>query len=684
MAERAGKAITARAVVVGLTGAGLLSAVAVLNDNYLRQTLAVGNHLPAIAFVFLLIVAFGWNALAARRWPGAALRTGEMAVVLAMFFAACFPPTSGLFRFFLRQLILPFYYLRDKPDWQTYGVLDYLPGKLFPLGGRMDQDVYMGFVHGMAHGRHTVPLADLPLRAWWPPLLYWAPLIALMSACGIGLSLLVHRQWAHHEQLSYPLATVATAFVRRTEGRRLPDVFRARLFWLGAAFVLGIYVFKYLAAWFPGTVPDIGTQWNIIGALSTKFPVLRQVPVYGWGSQTLFYSILGITYFLSSEIGLTMGLNNLILTFAAAQMYVSTGRVYTGAEMEVFRGGAYIGCAAILAYTGRHYYAAVFRRALGFGRPAEGERESVLGARLLLAAFAGFVGVLIAMGLDALVAVCFALLLLLLFLVFTRIICETGIPFMQASWMPGTLLGNIFGAAALGPGPMVMVYFIGTILVQDPRECLMPYVATGMKVADDANVSRSGLVRPIFGAILVSFAVAFVASSWISYNFGAITADNYSATHVPQAALDNAARSISRLTETGDLEAARAASGVGKLRLIAFDRRLVAGLVLGAGAFVALSLLRFRFSRCPIHPVLLLVWGTYPANTTWWSFLLGWTIKELVVRFGGGRVYQNLKPLFIGLIAGELMAAGLSVAIGLVYYAVTGNVPPITFHVLPV
>ena len=47
-------------------------------------------------------------------------------------------------------------------------------------------------------------------------------------------------------------------------------------------------------------------------------------------------------------------------------------------------------------------------------------------------------------------------------------------------------------------------------------------------------------------------------------------------------------------------------------------------------------------------------------------------------------MYQNLKPLFIGLIAGELMAAGLSVAIGLVYYAVTGNVPPVAFHVLPV
>ena len=44
--------------------------------------------------------------------------------------------------------------------------------------------------------------------AWLPALLYWGPLVILMSVCVTALSLFVHRQWAHHEQLSYPLAQV--------------------------------------------------------------------------------------------------------------------------------------------------------------------------------------------------------------------------------------------------------------------------------------------------------------------------------------------------------------------------------------------------------------------------------------------------------------------------------------------
>ena len=50
-----------------------------------------------------------------------------------------------------------------------------------------------------------------------------------------------------------------------------------------------------------------------------------------------------------------------------------------------------------------------------------------------------------------LVALFYSLLMLALFLVFSRIACETGVPFAQANWSPSDLLLNIFGAPALGP-----------------------------------------------------------------------------------------------------------------------------------------------------------------------------------------------------------------------------------------
>jgi len=45
-------------------------------------------------------------------------------------------------------------------------------------------------------------------------------------------------------------------------------------------------------------------------------------------------------------------------------------------------------------------------------------------------------------------------------------------------------------------------------------------------------------------------------------------------------------------------------------------------------------------------------------------------------------VYQRLKPLMIGLIAGEVLGALLPSIIGAIYFMCTGKVPP-RFMVLP-
>ena len=106
--------------------------------------------------------------------------------------------------------------------------------------------------------------------------------------------------------------------------------------------------------------------------------------------------------------------------------------------------------------------------------------------------------------------------------------------------------------------------------------------------------------------------------------------------------------------------------------------------VYGLLGVMGVSMLRFRFSKFPIHPVLFLVLGTYSGNTTWGSFLAGWFIKSLVVRFGGGGVYQRLKPLFIGLIAAELFMIGLSVLIDFLYFFLHDGTPsPVKFVIMP-
>jgi hypothetical protein len=67
---------------------------------------------------------------------------------------------------------------------------------------------------------------------------------------------------------------------------------------------------------------------------------------------------------------------------------------------------------------------------------------------------------------------------------------------------------------------------------------------------------------------------------------------------------------------------------------------------------------------------------TWPMMCYSYSFLIGWLLKKLVLRFGGLPAYQRATYLMIGVIAGDLLSALLFMAVGAIYYAVTGARPP--------
>ncbi len=545
---------------------------------------------------------------------------------------------------------------------------------LIPAARREAERVYGGFIQGLSVGDRTVPLAELPWSAWLAPMAYWAPLILLFMVCIVAMSLVVHRQWSRHEQLSYPLATVTTALVERDEGRFMPNILSNRLFWWGFVPVLILHMNNYAAVWFPSYLPRIELSWGFYPELHAMFPVLNSVgdPWVSWGR--ISFLLVGLSYFISSEMSLSMGLSSIILMLVDVQVYKATGG---SLNQDSARAGAYVAYAVILLYTGRTYYLAVLLKAFGVRPTDDAEREPVWAARMFLMGFAGFVALLAGpFGMDWFIALLFSLTVMLLFLVFTRIICETGSPFMQCGWYPGTLLASTLGFSALGSVPLVMVCFISPILTQDPRECLMPYVANGLKMAENTGVRRSALAWIGFAAMAIALVVCFVSWTKGIYQNGSF-ADGWANGSVPNMHLDSATRGLAELTDTGRMAVADATHGLAKLGQVTTAGHVseVTWFAFGIGAVVVLSMLRFSFSWWPLHPVLLLVWGTYPAMCSWPSFLLGWAIKLLVVRFAGGKTYNQLKPLFLGVILGEIFAIAVIITCGFFYYVVTGTLP---------
>ena len=67
-----------------------------------------------------------------------------------------------------------------------------------------------------------------------------------------------------------------------------------------------------------------------------------------------------------------------------------------------------------------------------------------------------------------------------------------------------------------------------------------------------------------------------------------------------------------------------------------------------------LLLLRQSFFWMP-HPIGLVMLVNPIMGAYWFSIMLGWLCKMVVTRYGNKDTYLRVRPVFIGLIAGELL-----------------------------
>ena len=74
---------------------------------------------------------------------------------------------------------------------------------------------------------------------------------------------------------------------------------------------------------------------------------------------------------------------------------------------------------------------------------------------------------------------------------------------------------------------------------------------------------------------------------------------------------------------------------------------------------MTLFLVRMRalFWWFPFHPFGYAMRGSWSMIVLWFTFLVGWFFKALVMRWGGRRLYMATRPIALGLILGEFVAA---------------------------
>ena len=82
--------------------------------------------------------------------------------------------------------------------------------------------------------------------------------------------------------------------------------------------------------------------------------------------------------------------------------------------------------------------------------------------------------------------------------------------------------------------------------------------------------------------------------------------------------------------------------------------------IFGAILAVALQIGCLLSPLWPLHPVGLLIMSGHHDGFIlhiWPSILFGWAIKRAILLYGGAKAYRSARPLFLGIILGEVFSA---------------------------
>jgi hypothetical protein len=560
------------------------------------------------------------------------------------------------------------------------------PGKgLLFDGGRADSFALDTLVQGRGEGK-ALGLTQLPWRKWRDTIELWWGTGLFLAFTSLCLALVVHPQWSKRELLPYPIARFVEECSARKERARLPDVAQHRLFWIGLLAMIGLHLINGLHAWIPD-VPELPRKFDF-WSLSQIFPnAVRASGSYGYFAPTFFGSVVAFSFFLSSSVSFSLGIAELLyMVFAGTLLGYGIqveGNFLEGTGSNMMRFGSFFAVFVMILFTGRRYFGQVLGSMVG-RRSEEVPRYATWAARGALLSLVLSVVLLRSSGIGLVFATAFVALELVIFVVMSRMIAETGTFFMQHAWAPVGILTGLFGFDAIGPSTYICLALATAILSIDSRELLMPFIVNGIKIVDRSDGPTPAKVAPLMAVLLpVTLIVAGCATLFLQYNHGATPVGNNFATDwLPTLAFDNLAQRVATASANGTLIEATTTEGLRSLALVQPEPGSIPwlgiGLAIGFGAAIA----RLRWPFWPLHPVAFLVWSTYPIAMFGPSFLLGWMLKSAVVGTAGVKGYHAAKPLMVGVIAGELISGLFWMIFGAGYYFTTGKAP-VAYSIFP-
>ena len=648
--EGHGRGVSLRAVLWGAALSLWIGVSLPYTNMIIKGGLLAHNHnTPAALFVFFLFVGLVHTATAAikRTW---AYSRGELATIYIMAMMATVIPTIG-FSEYLLPIIAGFtYYATPENAWRD-SFHPFLPKWAVP----QDEDAVRYFYEGLPEG------LPLPWATWVEPVFYWVVFILAVywtSACAM---VIVRRQWLEREKLLYPLVQLPLDMIRddKTESILKP-FFRNTTMWIGFAvpFLIGSY--NSLHMYFPA-IPEIPSAAGQ-GPLITMYMVFR-------GTTQIFvmlnFGLVGFAYLLSRDIALGLWMFALLAvvqrgTFSVLGIASTESLSRFANNTGPFLAHQAMGAMTVLLFSGlwmgRKHLQDVFRKAFGRDETVDDSDEVLSYRTAVFGMFGGLAVVSVWLwqsGMPMWIVPIFLFAVLVVFVTLTRAVVEGGVAVIRAPLMPADFVISGLGTGVLG-GFGIASMGLTYVWASNIRTFFMPAFANALRLAEEIGHRKHRLKWAIGVAVLLALGGSLWSVLVLSYKYGGVNLHDFWFIGVPGNAGNYASQFL----------------------LNPSPPRWDGWFFTGVGAVIQglLVLARARLIWWPLHPLGFVISSFDIMTYVWFSVLVSWAIKSIVLKYGGPGLYRTTRPFFLGLILGQICVAGMWLIIDF-FTGMQGNAP---------
>ena len=572
--------------------------------------------------------------------PSAMLGTGELTTIYVMMLTAAAIPARGFIQFLGPVVTSAQYYASPENRWGTLIAPHVLKQSwIVPKG----PDVIRAYYEGLPRG------APVPWGPWLAPLSWWLAMCLALSMAMVCIAVILRKQWIDNERLVYPLMKAPMELVRQDAARSsrkprtLGPLWRSPVFWLGFALPFFMFSLRGLHFYFPALFPSISPYTGLRIWQRSASITLRFSPI-----------CIGLLYFVRRDILMGLWVFPLLLQVLFGYLIMigrlpmnppklgawspDTAKAFAGAGVMA----VYVGC---FLYAGRAHLRDVLANAFTTKKRVDDSRElisyraAVFG---LLLSWAFMWGWLCKAGMSWWQAGVFLVIAFGLYLGLTRVIAEAGLPVAKASFVAQDFMAGAVGSAAFSAKNLVAFGFVYPFHAE-MRCSLLAHCSNGLKMTHETLRSPR---RLLLAGMVLAVILSFVAAAWVMiyypYREGGLDLYKFAfqsgGTYCWR---DNAPR----------IEANMQGRGAPIWKGYPW---MVGGAVLMGLVYFAMR----RFPGWPLHPAGMFVSFHWCGQALLASALVVWVTKGLIMKWGGARLYKRGEPVFLGLIVGEVVAAG--------------------------